>query len=82
MNPVDHPHGGGEAKAGRGRWMGKRPLTRGVAKNPVDHPHGGGEGRTAAGRHPVSPWGQQTKGYRTRSNKRTTTMIVQRRHKR
>jgi large subunit ribosomal protein L2 len=50
--------------------------------NPVDHPHGGGEGRTAAGRHPVSPWGQQTKGYRTRRNKRTTTMIVQRRHKR
>ena len=70
------------AKAGRTRWMGRRPLTRGVAKNPVDHPHGGGEGRTAAGMDPVSPWGTKTKGYRTRSNKRTTSMIVQRRHKR
>ena len=69
-------------KAGANRWRGIRPTVRGVAMNPVDHPHGGGEGRTAAGRHPVSPWGQQTKGYRTRSNKRTTTMIVQRRHKR
>ena len=69
-------------KAGANRWRGIRPTVRGVAMNPVDHPHGGGEGRTAAGRHPVSPWGQQTKGYRTRRNKRTTTMIVQRRHKR
>jgi large subunit ribosomal protein L2 len=69
-------------KAGANRWRGIRPTVRGVAMNPVDHPHGGGEGRTAAGRHPVSPWGTQTKGYRTRSNKRTTTMIVQRRHKR
>lgn len=69
-------------KAGATRWRGVRPTVRGVAMNPVDHPHGGGEGRTAAGRHPVSPWGQQTKGKRTRSNKRTTTMIVQRRNKR
>ena len=69
-------------KAGRSRWKGKRPHVRGVVMNPVDHPHGGGEGRTAAGMHPVSPWGTKTKGYRTRSNKRTTSMIVQRRHKR
>jgi len=69
-------------KAGANRWRGIRPTVRGVAMNPVDHPHGGGEGRTAAGRDPVSPWGTPTKGYRTRSNKRTTSMIVQRRHKR
>ncbi|KNH10340.1 LSU ribosomal protein L2p (L8e) [Candidatus Burkholderia brachyanthoides] len=69
-------------KAGANRWRGIRPTVRGVAMNPIDHPHGGGEGRTAAGRDPVSPWGTPTKGYRTRSNKRTTTMIVQRRHKR
>ncbi|MDR5751877.1 MULTISPECIES: 50S ribosomal protein L2 [unclassified Caballeronia] len=69
-------------KAGANRWRGIRPTVRGVAMNPVDHPHGGGEGKTAAGRDPVSPWGTPTKGYRTRSNKRTTTMIVQRRHKR
>ena len=69
-------------KAGANRWRGIRPTVRGVAMNPVDHPHGGGEGRTAAGMHPVSPWGTKTKGYRTRSNKRTTSMIVQRRHKR
>jgi len=69
-------------KAGANRWRGIRPTVRGVAMNPVDHPHGGGEGKTAAGRHPVSPWGTPTKGYRTRSNKRTTSMIVQRRHKR
>lgn len=68
-------------KAGAQRWRGIRPTVRGVAMNPIDHPHGGGEGRTAAGRHPVSPWGQQTKGYKTRSNKRTGTMIVQRRKK-
>jgi large subunit ribosomal protein L2 len=69
-------------KAGANRWRGIRPTVRGVVMNPVDHPHGGGEGKTAAGRHPVSPWGTPTKGYRTRRNKRTTTMIVQRRHKR
>jgi large subunit ribosomal protein L2 len=69
-------------KAGANRWRGIRPTVRGVAMNPVDHPHGGGEGRTAAGMNPVSPWGTKTKGYRTRSNKRTSSMIVQRRHKR
>lgn len=69
-------------KAGATRWRGIRPTVRGVVMNPIDHPHGGGEGRTAAGRDPVSPWGTPTKGYRTRSNKRTDSMIVQRRHKR
>ncbi len=69
-------------KAGANRWRGIRPTVRGVAMNPIDHPHGGGEGRTGEGRVPVSPWGQPTKGYRTRSNKRTDSMIVQRRHKR
>jgi large subunit ribosomal protein L2 len=69
-------------KAGANRWRGIRPTVRGVVMNPVDHPHGGGEGKTAAGMHPVSPWGTKTKGYRTRRNKRTTSMIVQRRHKR
>src|SRR5918999_1613007 len=68
------------AKAGRSRWMGKRPLTRGVAKNPVDHPHGGGEGRTSGGRHPVTPWGKPTKGARTRKNKATDKMIIRSRH--
>ena len=68
-------------KAGANRWRGIRPTVRGVAMNPIDHPHGGGEGKTAAGRHPVSPWGQQTKGKKTRSNKRTTSMIVSRRGK-
>ena len=67
-------------KAGRMRWRGVRPTVRGVAMNPVDHPHGGGEGKTAAGRDPVSPWGTLTKGYRTRKNKRTSGMIVNRRH--
>jgi len=67
-------------KAGRVRWRGVRPTVRGVAMNPIDHPHGGGEGKTAAGRHPVSPWGTLTKGYRTRKNKRTNSMIVRRRH--
>ena len=67
-------------KAGRNRWLGKRPLTRGVAKNPVDHPHGGGEGRTSGGRHPVSPWGKPTKGARTRHNKSTDKMIIRSRH--
>lgn len=69
-------------KAGANRWRGIRPTVRGVAMNPIDHPHGGGEGRTGEGRVPVSPWGQPTKGYRTRNNKRTDNMIVQRRHKR
>ncbi|WP_448582486.1 50S ribosomal protein L2 [Thermaurantiacus sp.] len=68
------------AKAGRARWLGRRPLTRGVAKNPVDHPHGGGEGRTSGGRHPVTPWGKPTKGARTRSNKATDKMIIRSRH--
>ena len=67
-------------KAGRSRWMGIRPLTRGVAKNPVDHPHGGGEGRTSGGRHPVTPWGKPTKGARTRHNKSTDKMIIRSRH--
>ncbi len=69
-------------KAGAQRWRGIRPTVRGVVMNPIDHPHGGGEGRTGEGRVPVSPWGQPAKGYRTRSNKRTNSMIVQRRHKR
>ncbi len=69
-------------KAGANRWRGIRPTVRGVAMNPVDHPHGGGEGRTGEAREPVSPWGTPAKGYRTRSNKRTDGMIVQRRHKR
>lgn len=68
-------------KAGATRWRGVRPTVRGVAMNPVDHPHGGGEGRTSGGRHPVSPWGVPSKGYKTRSNKRTDNMIVRRRNK-
>ncbi|HFE6601095.1 TPA: 50S ribosomal protein L2 [Legionella pneumophila] len=68
-------------KAGAKRWRGIRPTVRGVAMNPVDHPHGGGEGRTSGGRHPVSPWGLPTKGYITRSNKRTDTFIVRGRKK-
>ena len=68
-------------KAGRSRWQGRRPRTRAVAMNPVDHPHGGGEGKTGEGRHPVDPWGNLTKGYRTRNNKRTQVMIVSRRKK-
>ena len=68
------------AKAGRNRWLGKRPLTRGGAKNPVDHPHGGGEGRTSGGRHPVTPWGKPTKGARTRHNKSTDQFIIRSRH--
>jgi len=63
-------------KAGRKRWLGRRPKVRGVAMNPIDHPHGGGEGKTSGGRHPVTPWGQPTKGYKTRKNKRTDKMIV------
>ncbi|MGB5326145.1 MAG: 50S ribosomal protein L2 [Pseudomonadales bacterium] len=66
-------------KAGASRWRGVRPTVRGVAMNPVDHPHGGGEGRTSGGRHPVSPWGVPTKGYKTRKNKRTDSVIVRRR---
>jgi large subunit ribosomal protein L2 len=66
-------------KAGASRWRGIRPTVRGVAMNPVDHPHGGGEGRTSGGRHPVSPWGMPTKGYKTRKNKRTQSMIVRNR---
>ncbi|SCA55296.1 50S ribosomal subunit protein L2 [Candidatus Terasakiella magnetica] len=68
-------------KAGRNRWLGKRPSVRGVAMNPVDHPHGGGEGRTSGGRHPVTPWGKPTKGKRTRSNKKTDALIMRSRHK-
>ena len=68
------------AKAGRNRWLGRRPLSRGVAKNPVDHPHGGGEGRTSGGRHPVTPWGKPTKGAKTRHNKSTDNMIIRSRH--
>lgn len=68
-------------KAGAARWRGKRPTVRGVAMNPVDHPHGGGEGKTSGGRHPVTPWGQSTKGHKTRQNKRTDNMILRRRKK-
>src|SRR3954468_15859143 len=68
-------------KAGRSRWLGQRPHVRGVAMNPVDHPLGGGEGKTSGGRHPVTPWGQPTKGYKTRNRKRTDQFIVQRRQK-
>ena len=71
-----------DGKAGRSRWRGKRPHVRGVAMNPVDHPLGGGEGKAAGGRHPVSPWGMPTKGYKTRNNKSTDRFIVQRRSKR
>ncbi len=69
-------------KAGRKRWVGKRPSVRGVAMNPVDHPHGGGEGRTSGGRHPVTPWGKPTKGKRTRGKKSSDRLIIRRRHKR
>ena len=70
-----------EGKAGKKRWAGKRPHNRGVVMNPVDHPHGGGGGKTSGGRHPVSPWGQPTKGFRTRSNKRTEKFRIRRRGK-
>ena len=69
-------------KAGRTRWMGKRPHNRGVSMNPVDHPLGGGEGKSSGGRHPVTPWGKPTKGHKTRANKRTDRMIIRRRAKR
>jgi large subunit ribosomal protein L2 len=68
-------------KAGRKRWLGKMPHNRGVSMNPVDHPHGGGEGKTSGGRHPVTPWGQPTRGYKTRNNKRTNKWIVTRKSK-
>lgn len=68
-------------KAGRRRWMGIRPTVRGVVMNPVDHPHGGGEGKTSGGRHPVTPWGKPTRGYKTRNNKQTDRFIVKRREK-
>ena len=67
-------------KAGRNRWLGKKPSVRGVAMNPIDHPHGGGEGRTSGGRHPVSPTGQPTKGRKTRKNKATDKFIIRSRH--
>ena len=63
-------------KAGRSRWLGKRPKVRGTAMNPVDHPHGGGEGKTKGGRHPVTPWGQPTKGYKTRKKRNTTSRFI------
>lgn len=68
------------SKAGRSRWMGRKPVVRGVAMNPIDHPHGGGEGRTSGGRHPVTPWGKSTKGKRTRTNKATDKFILRSRH--
>jgi len=68
-------------KAGRSRWLGRRPHNRGVSMNPVDHPHGGGEGKTSGGRHPVTPWGQPTRGFKTRNNKRTNRWIVTRKAK-
>src|SRR5258708_4187862 len=68
-------------KAGRSRWLGRMPHNRGVSMNPVDHPHGGGEGKTSGGRHPVTPWGQPTRGFKTRNNKRTNKMIVTRKAK-
>jgi large subunit ribosomal protein L2 len=80
VEPGPHEHQSG--KAGRSRWLGRRPHVRGVAMNPVDHPHGGGEGRTSGGRHPVTPWGKPTKGKRTRSNKSTDKYIVRSRHQR
>ncbi len=69
-------------KAGRSRWLGRRPHNRGVSMNPIDHPHGGGEGRSSGGRHPVTPWGKPTKGAKTRNNKRTDSFIVKRRERR
>ena len=77
---VDHENIS-SGKAGRTRWLGKKPHNRGVTMNPVDHPHGGGEGRTSGGRHPVTPWGQPTRGYKTRNNKRTDKFIVNRKGK-
>ncbi len=84
IGAVSNPDHGNTSisKAGRSRWLGRRPQTRGVAMNPFDHPHGGGEGRTSGGRHPVTPWGQPTKGKKTRSNKATDKYIVRSRHAR
>jgi hypothetical protein len=83
VGAVSNPDHGNinDGKAGRTVWRGKRPHNRGVAMNPVDHPHGGGEGKTGEGRVPVDPWGNLTKGYRTRNNKRTQVMVVARRKK-
>ena len=67
--------------AGRKRWLGMRPKVRGVAMNPIDHPHGGGEGRTSGGRHPTTPWGKPTKGYKTRKNKKTNKFIIRSRRR-
>jgi large subunit ribosomal protein L2 len=77
---IDHENVS-SGKAGRTRWLGKKPHNRGVSMNPVDHPHGGGEGRTSGGRHPVTPWGQPTRGFKTRNNKRTNSFIVSRKGK-
>ena len=77
---VEHQHVS-LGKAGRTHWKGRRPKVRGVAMNPVDHPHGGGEGKTSGGRHPVTPWGQPTRGYQTRRNKNTDKFIVRQRTK-
>ena len=84
VGAVSHPDHGNInlGKAGRSRWLGKRPHNRGVTMNPVDHPHGGGEGRTSGGRHPVTPWGKPTKGKKTRSNKATDKFIMRSRHAR
>src|SRR5947209_6057199 len=76
---VDHENES-HGKAGKTRWLGRRPHNRGVSMNPVDHPHGGGEGKTSGGRHPVTPWGQPTRGYKTRNNKRTNKFILSRRN--
>ena len=82
IGAVSNPNNSNQqiGKAGRSRWLGRRPHNRGVAMNPVDHPHGGGEGRTSGGRHPVTPWGKPTKGAKTRVNKRTDRLIVRRRN--
>jgi large subunit ribosomal protein L2 len=77
---VDHENIS-KGKAGRNRWLGKKPHNRGVVMNPVDHPMGGGEGRSSGGRHPTTPWGKPTKGFKTRKNKRTASMIVRQRNK-
>ncbi|WP_173931464.1 50S ribosomal protein L2 [Chelativorans sp. Marseille-P2723] len=84
VGAVSNPEHGNVSlgKAGRKRWLGRRPHNRGVSMNPVDHPHGGGEGRTSGGRHPVSPWGKPTKGMKTRSNKATDKFIMRSRHQR
>ena len=83
VGAVSNPDHGNEqiGKAGRSRWLGRKPHNRGVAMNPIDHPHGGGEGRTSGGRHPVTPWGKPTKGAKTRANKRTDKLIIRNRHK-